>query len=140
MRKNLVEFCLKVIKLPSKPTFPPMFARIVPLLTAVLMAAFMLSSAEAGTPPIKAIVKKHQAGEYDLNVNGMRRIDANRLEAILAAGKFQTYQVPRRPNVADDFLYRIYRSKQTNGYLIVRTGGIAGVYDVFASGQLPGGN
>lgn len=117
-----------------------MFSRILPLLTAFLMAAFMVNSAEAGTPPIKAIVKKHQAGEYDLNLNGLRKIDANRLEAILAAGKFQSYQVPRRKNVADDFVYTIYRSKQTNGYLISRGGGIAGVNELYAFGQIPGEN
>lgn len=117
-----------------------MFSRTLPLLTTFLVAAFMMNSAYAGTPPIKAIIKKHQAGDYDLNLNGLRRVDPNRLEAILAAGKFQTYQVPRRPNVADDFVYTIYRSKKTDGYLIARGGGIAGMNDLFAFGQLPGVN
>ena len=70
-----------------------------------------------------------------LGTSGLKKLHYQDLEEIGKLTKFEKYRVPHAHG-ADIIEYEIWRSAETGAYLILRTGGEAGLLEVYGVGML----
>jgi hypothetical protein len=70
----------------------------------------------------------------ELGTGGLKKLHFQDLEEISKLATFEKYRVPNRPEGLDIIEYQIWRSTQTGAYLILKTGGEAGLLEVYGVG------
>jgi len=82
---------------------------------------------------MQKILDERLSGPSQLRTDGLKKLHYQDLEEINKLTEFEKYRVPH-PTGNDIIEYEIWRSTQTGGYLILKTGGEAGLLDVYGVG------
>ena len=85
----------------------------------------------------KRIQQALQDGPWDLDVSKLTKLSENPNEFLRRmSGKVDVHTIPPPPNVADVFIYSIIVTRQGQRFWIHRTGGFAGVNELYGIGIL----
>jgi len=84
---------------------------------------------------MKRILRDRLVGRHDLRLGGLTKVEwtPERFERFKRKTPLEIYNVPYPRGTADYFSYAIYRLTLKPKYVIVRTGGFAGVFEVYMS-------
>lgn len=117
--------------------------KIPPVLLLLALAALSLraqSDSAAGTTAMsaemRAIVTSLRPGGHDLNVSGLPKMGKEAAAAFDSKG-METCNIPPPPGTADMFSYTVYYDKAQGKYWISRTGGFAGVQELYGPMTAP---
>src|SRR5207247_2041278 len=106
-------------------------------LILLILSIGVMRGAETAPPSeeMKHILRDRLTGPYDLRLDGLTKLDWTpaKLQELQKKVPIEIYRVPYPKGVADYFGYSIYRVKSDNRFLILRTGGIAGVFQLYSS-------
>jgi hypothetical protein len=102
----------------------------------ILLLTLLTSNHLAVADPsleIKLVLKERLAGKHDLRLDGLTReqLTPEQSKRLEDKSSYEAYAIPYPKNVADYFAYAIYRFKATGEIWIVRTGGFAGVRELY---------
>ena len=105
---------------------------ILVLLVVALLCQGALCAATP-SPEIQKVLKERYDGKYDLNLKGLVKSDAakEQLNRLNDKSSYEVYHVPYPMGTADYFSYSIYRIKATGEIWILKSGGVAGVSEVY---------
>jgi len=107
------------------------------LLISLILALGSILHADDAAPSegMKQILRDRLVGQYDLRLDGLIRLDWTRakLEEFQKKVPVEIYHVPQPKGAADYFGYSICRIKSDNRFVIAKTGGVAGVFEVYSS-------
>lgn len=83
---------------------------------------------------MKAILRDRLFGRYDLKVDDLMKLrwTEKDLREAMKHIDFEVIKLPHQKGTFDTFKYRIFRSRSNNDYMIERTEGFAGVYELYA--------
>ena len=84
---------------------------------------------------MKRILRDRLVGRHDLRLDGLTKLEWTRepFDRFTQKNPLEIYRVPYPRGTADYFSYIIYRLKLKPKYVIVRSGGLAGVFEVYMS-------
>jgi hypothetical protein len=82
---------------------------------------------------MQKILDERLSGPSRLSTDGLKKLHHEDLEEISKLTIFEKYRVPH-PIGNDIIEYEIWRSIQTGGYLILKTGGEGGLLEVYGVG------
>jgi hypothetical protein len=102
------------------------------LLSALGLAALPLR-AQNPSPEIQSVLKDRLVGKNDLRVDDLPKAKPTpeQLKRLDNKASYERYDVPYPKNMADGFAYAIFRFKDTGEIWIQRTGGFAGVSELY---------
>lgn len=114
--------------------------KVLIVIAATLLRASLTLAGEQNTPSkqMRQILAARFDGQVQLRTNGLKRLRYEDLKEIEKLANFEKYLVPHSGG-SDLFQYEIWRSKDTGSYLVVKTGGEAGVLEVYGVGASPTG-
>ena len=108
------------------------------LLLLILFTGSLFGGEKAApSEEMKQILRDRQVGQHDLQLKGLTKLNWTpaKLEEFQKKVPMEVYHVPPPKRTADYFAYTIYRIESDNRFLIVRSGGIVGISQVYASFQ-----
>jgi hypothetical protein len=102
-------------------------------LAFVISAPLACAKESRVSEPMKKILRERLVDRFELKIEDLTKLELTKeqLADMAAADKFEIFKLPSRPGVADDFHYQIFRSRKDNTYIILRTGGFAGVHEYY---------
>lgn len=91
---------------------------------------------EGGTNAnLQTILQAHKTDQWDMDVSKLSRLSENPKEFMnRMAGTIEVHEVRAPANIPDAFRYNIILSKDGQQFWILRTGGFAGVYELYGTG------
>ena len=111
------------------------------ILILILLGAGMIcctcNKGYGANSSVKRILQAHKTGEWDLDVSKLSRLSETPNDFLKRmSGRIEVHRVPPPSNVADAFVYDIILAKKGQRFWIRRTGGFAGVNELYGVGVL----
>jgi hypothetical protein len=107
------------------------------IFTGIALALLLATITYAGDPKpsrdMQKILNERFTATAALPTSGLQKLHYQDLVEIDKLATFEKYRVPH-PDGADVVKYEIWRSKQTGGYLILKSGGEGGLLEVYGVG------
>lgn len=88
------------------------------------------------SPEMRSILAALQKGGHDLDVSSLPRLGREAAAAFDSKG-LEIFQIPPPPGTADMFAYTIYYDEARGKYWVSRTGGFAGVRELYGPMAAP---
>ena len=87
------------------------------------------------SPEIEQIVKERAMSRFTLSTKGLKplNLDWYTLDEVKKLTRFEYYDLPVAIG-SDHYRYSIWRSVESGAFLIVKYGGIAGIFEVYGVG------
>ena len=82
---------------------------------------------------MKKILRGRLLDRYNLKVDDLKKLNwsEDKLREAAKHIDFEVFRLPAERGAFDAFKYRIFRSKSNNDYIIERSGGFAGVHELY---------
>lgn len=108
------------------------------LLLLVLFSLISCASGPGGNSRgMQEIVRSLRVDPYNLDLSGMYRGSPEEFEIMRGRSHMEIYRVPTRPGNVDAFQYTVYYNKSDKQYWVTRSGGIAGVSELYGPVDYP---
>jgi hypothetical protein len=121
-----------------KPGLKLLEFRLFSLIIAGIFLGLTMYAADEAQPSrstaMQKILEQRKAG-FELKTDGLKKLHYEDLKEVEKLTKFEKYRLPP-PVGSDVFSYEVWRAPETDCYLIIKTGGEAGVLEVYGVGCL----
>jgi len=110
------------------------------IITGIFPGLTMYAADEAQpsrSTEMQKIIEQRKAG-FELKTDGLKKLHYEDLKEVEKLTKFEKYRLPP-PVGLDFFSYEVWRAPESDCYLIIKTGGEAGVLEVYRVGCLEKG-